>query len=188
MAASMLDEESQEFLGEGVMPLPATVADPDAADVRALQRAHREFCLSVTPAENAHALESDAIADPLLTIYGIRREGVLLAIGALRPIDDGHVEIKSMHTATAARGQGVGRLMLEHLLAAATERGYARVSLETGTADAFAAARAMYAAAGFTPCPPFGDYRETADNTYFTLDLGGPGDQRRPKPNQPMPN
>jgi len=170
------------------MPLPATVADPDAADVRALQRAHREFCLSVTPAENAHALESDAIADPLLTIYGIRREGALLAIGALRPIDTGHVEIKSMHTAAAARGQGLGRLMLEHLLAAATERGFTRVSLETGTADAFAAARAMYVAAGFTPCPPFGDYRETADNTYLTRHLGGLGGRCRLVPDQPMPS
>ena len=78
-----------------------------------------------------------------------------------------------MHTAAAARGQGIGRLMLDRLLAVAAERGFDRVSLETGTVDAFAAARAMYAAAGFTSCPPFGDYRATPDNTYFTLELPG---------------
>ena len=150
-----------------------TVQDPGDPEVRALQQAHREFCLSVTPAENAHALEFDAITDPLLTVYGIRRDGQLLAIGALRPVDDRHVEIKSMHTAAAARGHGIGRLMLDRLLAVAAERGFDRVSLETGTMDAFGAARAMYAAAGFTSCPPFGDYRATPDNTYFTLELAG---------------
>ena len=76
-----------------------------------------------------------------------------------------------MHTLPAARGRGVGRAMVDHLLAVATHRRYRRVSLETGTQDAFGAARAMYHARGFRPCAPFGDYVESPDNTFMTIDL-----------------
>jgi putative acetyltransferase len=76
-----------------------------------------------------------------------------------------------MHTAEAARGQGIGRKLVEHLLAVARERGYARVSLETGAGPPFAPARELYARAGFAPCPPFGDYRASPNSTCMTLAL-----------------
>jgi len=83
-----------------------------------------------------------------------------------------HAELKSMHTAEAARGRGIGRAMLTHLLGVARTRGVRRVSLETGTTTAFAAARALYHGAGFTSCGPFAGYRPSEDNLFMTLDLG----------------
>ena len=80
-----------------------------------------------------------------------------------------------MHTVEAARGRGLGRAMLDHLLATARERGMLRVSLETGSMPAFTPARGLYARAGFTPCPPFGDYRASVNSTFMTLDLRLPG-------------
>lgn len=77
-----------------------------------------------------------------------------------------------MHTASAAWGAGAARVLLDHLLALAAERGHDRVSLETGTQDAFAPARALYAAAGFVPCPPFGDHTVKPHSTCMTLALG----------------
>ncbi len=85
-------------------------------------------------------LDHEGLLDPALTLFGYRVDGVLLAIGALRHLDENHVEVKSMHTAEEARGRGVGRAMLDHLISVARERGYRRVSLETGTTDAFAPA------------------------------------------------
>jgi putative acetyltransferase len=79
------------------------------------------------------------------------------------------VEIKSMHTAEAARGRGIGRAMVGHLVSVARDRGMRRVSLETGTMAAFGPARALYASVGFTPCGPFGGYRPSPDNTFMTL-------------------
>ena len=76
-----------------------------------------------------------------------------------------------MHTVETARGQGVGRAMVEHLIGVARERGFRRVSLETGTGPAFAAARTLYAGAGFEACDPFGDYRRTDNNFYMTMQL-----------------
>ena len=74
-----------------------------------------------------------------------------------------------MHTAQAARGRGLGRLMVEHLIAVARDRGYVSLSLETGSMAEFAPARALYASAGFELCQPFGDYRDSPNSTYMTL-------------------
>ncbi len=59
--------------------------------------------------------------------------------------------------------------MVDHLVGVARDRGYRRVSLETGTMEAFAPARSLYLRAGFAPCGPFGDYRESANSAYMTL-------------------
>ena len=152
-----------------------TVDDPRAADVRELLGRHLSFARQQTPPGDVHALDVDGLLDLAVTFCGYRCGGALLAVGALRQLDPGHGELKSMHTAAAARGRGIGRAMLEHLLALARERGYRQVSLETGTTPAFAAARALYARAGFVPCGPFAGYRESPNNTFMTLSLtGGP--------------
>ncbi len=128
----------------------------DDPGVRALVAAHIDFARDVTPPGHVHALPT-LPAD--LLVLGVRDErGVVIAIGALRSLTPDHGELKSMHVAADARGRGLGRAVLDALLAAATTRGLARVSLETGTGAAFAPARALYAARGFEPCAPFGPY------------------------------
>ena len=62
--------------------------------------------------------------------------------------------------------------MLAQLVALARQRGYRRVSLETGRSEAFAPARALYAAAGFVECGPFGDYPEDGQSCFMTMVLG----------------
>jgi len=109
--------------------------------------------------------------DPAIAFYSYRDGPALLGVGALKELGPGHGEIKSMHTAEQARGRGVGRAMLSHLLDVARDRGFRQVSLETGTMEAFAPARALYASAGFIQCAPFADYRPSADNYFMTLEL-----------------
>jgi putative acetyltransferase len=145
--------------------------DPRADDVRALLARHLAFAHEETPPEHVHALDLSGLLDPTVTFFSARRDGDLVGIGALRELDRDHGELKSMHTAAEERGRGVGRAMVDHLLGEARIRGYRRVSLETGTTEAFAAARSLYAGAGFTPCGPFGDYRPSPDNAFMTLAL-----------------
>jgi putative acetyltransferase len=159
------------------MDLVIAVDDPQAGDVRALLDRHLAFAREVTPPGHVHALDHDGLVDPAVTFFGARRGGVLLGVGALKRLDDTHGELKSMHTAEEARGQGVGRAMVDHLLAVAAGRGYRRASLETGTMPAFAPARALYAAVGFVPCPPFGDYTVNPHSTCMTLQLAPPDQQ-----------
>ena len=145
--------------------------DPNADDVRLLLHRHLTFARATTPPEDIHALDLDGLLDPAISFFSCRADGELLAIGALKHLDDGHAEVKSMHTAEAARGRGLGRAMLEHLLAVARKRGYGRVSLETGAQDAFAPARALYARTGFVVCGPFADYPDTATSVFMTRSL-----------------
>ena len=118
-----------------------------------------------------HALDGDGLAEPGIDLFAYRDGGALLGVGALKRLDQTHAELKSMHTAEAARGRGVGRAMLTYLLGVARDRGYRRVSLETGSMPAFAPARALYAAAGFTECAPFAGYRASPNSTFMTLTL-----------------
>ena len=150
------------------------VHDPRAADVRALLQRHLEFAYATTPAEHVHALDLDGLLDPAVTFYGYRRSGRLLAVGALRHLDRQHGELKSMHTAAEARGQGIGGAMLAYLIGVARDRGLRRLSLETGSMAAFAPARALYARAGFTESGPFGDYPPSVTSTFMTLLLDPP--------------
>lgn len=145
--------------------------DPGAPDVRRLLERHLAFARDHSPPEDVHALDLDGLRDPSITFCSYREAGELLAVGALKHLDDEHGELKSMHTSAAARGRGIGRAMLEHLLALARSRGYRRVSLETGTMDAFAPARALYARAGFVSCPPFNGYWDSPNSVCMTVAL-----------------
>ena len=127
-------------------------------DVRALLETHLAFYRAATPAEYAFALDVEGLLDPAVTFFSYRVDGRLLAIGALKQLSDSEAELKSMHTAVDARGQGIGRAMLEHLIALARTRGYRLLNLETGSQPAFAPAHALYRRAGFVERGPFGDY------------------------------
>ncbi len=148
-----------------------SVDDPRRPEVLAILQRHLAFCLSETPPEHSFALDSEGLLDPAVTFFSYRDGDTVLGVGAIKQLDPAHGELKSMHTAAEARGRGVGRAMLAHLLDVARSRGYRRVSLETGTTPGFAAARAMYASAGFLPAEPFGGYQRTEDNTFYRLAL-----------------
>ena len=77
-----------------------------------------------------------------------------------------------MLAASAKRRTGVGRAVLEHIIAEARSRSYARLSLETGSMEAFAPARLLYESFGFTYCAPFADYIEDPNSVFMTRTLG----------------
>ncbi len=147
------------------------VDDPRRDDVRALLERHLTFATGQVPPEDAHALDLAGLLDPAVTFFSLRVDGELLAVGALKRIDGTHAEVKSMHTAESARRRGIGRAMIEHLIGVARERGYQRLSLETGSMAAFAPARSLYASVGFRPCEPFADYRSSSNSAYMSLSL-----------------
>jgi putative acetyltransferase len=148
-----------------------SIDDPRADDVRALLERHLAFARATTRPEDVYALDVDGLADPAVTFFSYRADGRVVGVAALKRIDDEHAEIKSMHTAEEARGQGVARALVDHIVALARERGYERVSLETGSGPAFEPARALYASAGFAPCEAFGDYTPSPNSAYMTLAL-----------------
>ena len=133
--------------------------------------AHHADMAGTAPPESQHALSLDRLMAPGVRLFAAHDRGELVATGALAPIDDGHEELKSMRTDPARRGQGLGRAMLDALLDDARRRGIRRVSLETGSAEFFAPAHALYTRAGFAPCEPFADYVDDPHSTFLTVDL-----------------
>ena len=146
-------------------------ADPLDPQVAVLLAAHGAFARGATPAAFARPLDVDALGDPTLTVICARRDGQVLGVGALRLLDHTHGELKSMHTAAAARSQGVARAILEHLIEVARTRGCTRVSLETGTTPPFAPARRLYEAFGFVATEPFNGYPASPHTAFYTLAL-----------------
>lgn len=146
-------------------------ADPTDPAVEALIRLHLEGMHASTPREFAFALDTSGLAADDITLLGAWAGDDLAGLGALRELDASHGEIKSMRTAPGHTRRGVGQRILDALLALARERGYARVSLETGTNADFAAAVALYERNGFVPTGPFADYVASDHNRFLTLRL-----------------
>ena len=154
------------------MDLVIAPDDPRADEVQAILEDHLAFSRRVTPTGHVHALDTAGLVDPSVAFFSAHGGGVLMGIGALKDLGRRHGELKSMHTREHARRQGVGRAIVEHILAIAAGRQYDRVSLETGTMDAFSPARRLYADLGFMTCDPFGEYTSNSHSTCMTMASG----------------
>ena len=142
-----------------------------SAEVAALIRQHLQSAHEHSPPESAHALDLEELRSPDITFWTVWQGQELLGCGALKELDAKHGEIKSMRTKTAHRGKGVASKMLEYIIKEAERRSYSRLSLETGSMDAFAPARALYIRFGFEYQGPFADYKEDSNSVFMALDL-----------------
>jgi putative acetyltransferase len=166
-------------------PAPPTVtfapADPLAPDLAELHRLHHAAMHADTPPGSIHMLSAQALAAPGIAFFALRdATGRPLGMAALKRLDRGHAELKSMHLLAEMRGRGLARLLLDRLLVEARCAGFRRISLETGSQASFAAARRLYAAAGFLPCPPYADYRPDPMSVFMTLALAPTPPDHRP--------
>ncbi|MEO0407869.1 MAG: GNAT family N-acetyltransferase [Cyanobacteria bacterium P01_A01_bin.135] len=145
--------------------------DLQGPEIANLLKEHRRDALQHSPPESVHTLDINGLRSPDITFWSVWQGESLMGCGALRELDPSHGEVKSMRTASAHRRQGVAALMLSHILQEAKRRGYKRVSLETGSMDAFAPARSLYARFGFKYCGPYGEYGEDPYSSFMTLEL-----------------
>ena len=150
-----------------------TIERDDISDAAVIDllREHLADMHAVSPPESIHALDLDALKHPSISFWVARDEGRVMGCVALKELDAHHGEIKSMRTARSARKRGVARRLLAHLMGAAKERGYTRLSLETGSQAFFEAARLLYRDAGFEFCDPFGDYSPDPNSVFMTRRL-----------------
>lgn len=139
--------------------------------IHALLEEHLQSMHSLGPPESVHALDLDGLRKPDVTFWSVWEGSLLLGVGALKELDARHGEIKSMRTVTAHLRKGVGRAVLEHIIGVARARGYERLSLETGSMDAFKPAQKLYASFGFVYCGPFGEYVADAYSVFMTMRL-----------------
>lgn len=153
------------------MELSFRLDDLSGEAVQGLLRRHLDTMAEHSPPESRHALDLSGLRAPDVTFWSVWSGDALVGFGGLKELDPHHGEIKSMHTAKAARGQGIAARILEYITGEAVSRGYQRLSLETGSMAAFAPARKLYEKHGFTFCAPFADYRLDPNSTFMTREI-----------------
>lgn len=141
-----------------------------------LLQGHLQGMAQHSPPESIHALDLDALRHPNITFWSAWNGAALLGCGALKVLDPEHGEIKSMRTAASCLRKGVAAGMMQHILDEAERRSYRRLSLETGSAAAFAPAHQLYARFGFTFCKPFASYIEDPHSVFMTREIRSPRD------------
>ncbi|MBP3040752.1 GNAT family N-acetyltransferase [Bacillaceae bacterium Marseille-Q3522] len=147
------------------------IDDLTGPEVAGLIREHLHSMTLHSPPESIHALNLDALRKPEITFWSAWEDGELLGCGALKQLDHLHGEIKSMRTSSLHQRKGVARRLLQHIIGVAKQRGYQRLSLETGSMDAFEPARRLYTSFGFQYCQPFSDYSEDPNSFFMTKEL-----------------
>ncbi|MDB6148061.1 MAG: putative acetyltransferase [Spartobacteria bacterium] len=150
------------------------VDDLSGPEIIELLREHLRCMECVSPPESRHALDLDGLRKPGITFWSIWNGSDLAGCGAIKELDGQHAEIKSMRTAYAYQRRGVAARMLRHLIAEAKQRGYSRLSLETGSMEYFEPARRLYASFGFVYCGPFGSYTDDSNSVFMTKQLDPP--------------
>lgn len=144
--------------------------NPGSPQVAELLSHHLQELRSVM-SDHAFALDASGLSADNVTFWTAWHADTLAGFGALKELEGSHGEVKSMRAAPAARGKGVGRALLNHIISTARERGYVRLSLETGTAPLHQPAISLYRSAGFVSCDAFADYQPSPHNQFMTLDL-----------------
>lgn len=132
---------------------------------------HVQEMRAVTPLKSKHALDLDGLRRPEVTFWSVMDGDNLVGCGAIKRLDAGHAEVKSMRTAPARKRGGTASLLLEHIITEARRMGFTRLSLETGAAEFFLPARKLYGKFGFIECGPFADYRPDPNSTFMTKTL-----------------
>lgn len=144
------------------------VDDLSGSQIAEFLAEHIQQMRSVTPLESTFALDLAGLRQPGITFWSVLDGDTLVGCGALKRLDDGHAELKSMRTAPARTRSGIASLLLAHIISEARRMGYARLSLETGSAEFFAPARRLYEKFGFEYCEPFADYQPGPHNVFLT--------------------
>lgn len=153
------------------MDVVITVEKSLSEELAQLLQTHWEFCTTTTPIGHVYALDASKLFTSDITVFGARVLGELLGVGAIRKLDADHAELKSMHTLAKSRGNGIGKAILAHIEGFATIQGIRRISLETGSSEAFRAARELYKSKGYEECEAFGDYVLSEHNTCMTKEI-----------------
>ncbi len=147
------------------------IDDLSGGEVIKLLEEHLADMYATSPPESVHALDVDALKSPDITFFSGWFGGELQGCLAIKQLTPQHIELKSMRTSSSSLKSGVATKLLTHALNAAIDKGYQKVSLETGTQDFFRPARNLYEKFGFTNCAPFSDYELDPHSHFMTRKL-----------------
>ena len=143
----------------------------DLTDIRTIEliRTHLAGMAENSPAESIHALNVAELKRDHITFYSAWEDNDILGCGALKELTTKHGEVKSMRTAEKHLRKGIASAILQHIINEAKIRGYTKLSLETGSMEAFQPAHRLYESFGFTYCEPFDNYIDDPNSVFMTM-------------------
>jgi putative acetyltransferase len=148
------------------------VDDLSHEKTRELLRLHLQGMHANSPPGHVFALDLSGLQVPEVTVWSAWKGDEICGIGALKQLDAGSGEIKSMRTHPRYLRQGVGAALLERIIEEAGRRNLRRLSLETGSGPAFEPALGLYRKRGFVDGEAFADYVRSEFNQFLHLRLG----------------
>ena len=143
----------------------------DNLEVNDLLKKHFIELRSVSPAGSTHVLDIDGLKDPSIKFWSLWENNKLIGCGALKFLERGHGEFKSIRVADEFRKKGIGERIINHLIEEAKKLEISKLSIETGAGEFFAPARKLFNKFGFKKSEPFAHYKVDPNSCYFTLDL-----------------
>lgn len=138
---------------------------------RELLRLHLQGMHASSPPGHSFALDLSGLQTPDVRVWSAWDGQRIAAIGALKRLADGNGEVKSMRTHPDFLRRGAAGAILETLIDAARAGGCTRLSLETGSGEAFEPALALYRKRGFVNGAAFADYAASDFNQFLHMPL-----------------
>ena len=143
----------------------------DNLEVNDLLKKHFIELRSVSPAGSTHVLDIDGLKDPSIKFWSLWENNKLIGCGALKFLEKGHGEFKSIRVADEFRKKGIGERIINHLIEEAKKLEISKLSIETGAGEFFAPARKLFKKFGFKKCKPFAHYKEDPNSCYYNLNI-----------------
>ena len=143
----------------------------DNPDVNALLNKHFIELRSVSPAGSTHVLDIAGLKDKSIKFWSLWENNEIIGCGALKFLEKGHGEFKSIRVADNFRKKGIGEKIINHLILEAKKLNIVKLSVETGAGNFFQPARKLFNKFGFKECPPFAHYKEDPNSCYYTLKI-----------------
>ena len=123
---------------------------------------------AASPEGSAHVLDIPGLKVPSIKFWSLYNDDQLMGCGALKFLDKGHGEFKSIRIHDNFRKKGHGAIVINHLISEAKKLDIKKLSIETGAGDFFIPARKLFKSCGFEPCEPFAHYKEDVNSVYLT--------------------
>ena len=127
---------------------------------------------SVSPADSCHVLDIKGLKNSTIKFWSLWENEQLIGCGALKFLEEGHGELKSIRVAESFRKKGYGIKVIQHLILEAKKLNIKKISLETGAGKFFLPARKLFEKCGFKNCEPFDNYKENPDSCYMSIQIG----------------
>ena len=143
----------------------------DNPEVNELLTNHFIELRAASPVGSAHVLDIPGLKVPSIKFWSLWEKEKLVGCGALKFLDDGHGEFKSIRVHNNFRNKGNGIKVIEHLIYEAKKLNIKRLSIETGAGKFFEPARKLFKKCNFEPCKPFAHYKEDINSIYLTKQI-----------------